>query len=231
LRAATAADITHFDTSPYYGYGLAETDLGRFLRGQRAALTLATKIGLYPWGGADRHAAAVWARKALGRFVPRLSQPVVNWDIEQARASLNASLRRLGTDYVDVLFLHEPDPSLMMQDALLRWIESEQAVGRVRAWGVAGVAARVAPFVLACHPLAKVVQTQDSVDGCEADFMGACGRSLQLTYGYLSAQRQGAGDNSPESVMRRALERNATGAILVSTRRVERIAALSRIAA
>lgn len=229
LDRTAAAGITHFDTSPYYGYGLAETDLGRFLRGQRAAFTVATKVGLYPWGATNAGAAGVWARKALGKFVPRVSRPVVNWQVERARASLNGSLQRLGTDYVDFLFLHEPDPMLMIDDAFLRWIESEKADGRVRAWGLAGVAERVAPFALAGHPLAKVVQTRDSLDRCEADFLACCGRSLQFTYGYLSALRRGIGATTPEDTIARALERNRSGAVLISTRRPDRIARLAQV--
>lgn len=231
LQAAATEGITHFDTSPYYGYGLAETDLGKFLRGQRTAFTIATKVGLYPWGFTHRRAMGVWTRKALGKLVPRLSLPAVNWQVGRARASLDSSLRRLGTDYVDFLFLHEPDPGLMTEDAFLRWLESEQTDGRVRAWGLAGIAERVAPLVLARHPLAWVVQTHDSLDGRQADFITACGRCLQFTYGYLSALRPGIESESPEQVMQKALARNQTGAILVSTRRIERMGKLARTAA
>jgi aryl-alcohol dehydrogenase-like predicted oxidoreductase len=229
LHAASDAGMTHFDTSPYYGYGLAEADLRRFIRGRRAGLTLTTKVGLYPWGYSDRSASTVWARKALGKLVTRMSLPVVNWEVAQARASLDGSLRRLGTDYVDFLFLHEPEQALMETDEMLGWLAAEQDAGRIRAWGLAGVADRVAPFVRAGHPLAKVVQTQDSIDLHQADFMMASGRDLQLTYGYLSSCRAANDARSPQDVMRGALERNQTGAVLVSTRRVERIGMLARL--
>lgn len=231
LQAAADAGITHFDTSPYYGYGLAETDLGRFIAGRRAALTLATKVGLYPWGYPNAHAVGVWARKALGKLAPQLSRPVVDWQVARARASLDGSLRRLGTDYVDFLLLHEPEPGLMETDEMLDWLAAEQAAGRIRAWGLAGIASRVAPFVQARHPLAGVVQTQDSLAERQADFMANSGRALQLTYGYLSACRSGAGGPTAEEIMRRALARNQTGAVLVSTRRVERIGLLAGVAA
>lgn len=230
LRAAADAGITHFDTSPYYGYGLAEIDLGRFVRGRRAAVTLTTKVGLYPWGSAKAHAAGVWSRKALGKLAPRLSLPVVDWHVARARASLIASLRRLGTDYVDFLLLHEPEPGLIAGDEWLSWMEAECTAGRVRAWGLAGTAARVSPWVQARHPLAQVVQTQDSLDRHHADFLTASGRDLQFTYGYLSAGRSGAGGLSPEEVLRKALDRNRTGAVLVSTRRVERLRRLAQVA-
>lgn len=231
LEAAASAGITHLDTSPYYGYGLAESDVGAFLSGQRAAFTVAAKVGLYPWGAADGHAASVWARKALGKVLPPVSLPVVNWQVNRARASLQQSLKRLKSDYVDFLFLHEPDENLINADEFMRWIESELARGTVRSWGLAGLAEKVAPWVRAGHRLANVVQTQDSLDKQQADFMRASGRGLQFTYGYLSAQRQADQANATEVVLRKALERNPKGAVIVSTRRAERILELARLAA
>jgi len=231
LEAAASVGFTHFDTSPYYGYGLAECDVGAFLQGKRAAFTVATKVGLYPWGAAAGHAASVWARKALGKVLPAVALPVVNWQVDRARLSLQQSLKRLKTDYVDFLFLHEPDENLINADEFMRWIESELARGAVRSWGLAGVADKVAPWVRAGHPLGKVVQTQDSLDKRQADFMLAAGRSLQFTYGYLSSQSQPDQANTPELIVRRALERNAMGAVLVSTRRAQRITQLARLVA
>lgn len=231
LRVAGDTGITHFDTSPYYGYGLAEADLGRFAHGRRTAVTLTTKVGLYPLGFANVHAAGVWSRKALGKLVPQLSLPAVDWQVAQARTSLIASLRRLRTDYVDFLLLHEPEPGLIARDEWLSWLEAERAAGRVRAWGLAGTADRVAPWVQARHPLAQVVQTQDSLDRHQADFLMASGRYLQFTYGYLSAIRSGSGGLNPEEVLHEALDRNRTGAVLVSTRRVEHLRRLAQVAA
>ena len=231
LEAAASAGITHLDTSPYYGYGLAECDLGAFLSGQRAAFTVATKVGLYPRGAAASHVASVWARKALGKVLPAVALPVVNWQLARAQASLQQSLKRLKTDYVDFLFLHEPDKNLINADEFMRWIETETARGAVRSWGLAGAADKVAPWASACHPLAKVIQTQDSLDKCQADFMWAAERRLQFTYGYLSAQRHAVDVNTPGMILLKALERNPTGAVVVSTRRLERVAELAKLAA
>ena len=230
IQAGATAGITHFDTSPYYGYGLAETDLGVFLRGHRAAYTVATKVGLYPLGAASSVASSVWARKALGRLVPRISLPVVNWQVGLAGKSLNQSLRRLRTDYVDFVFLHEPVSALISTDEFVRWIEAEYQRGTVRSWGLAGVSGSVSAWVANGHPLAKVIQTQDSVDKLEADFMFSSGRNLQFTYGYLSSQSRVGQVMEPELIMRKALARNSAGSIIVSSRRADRIVQLARMA-
>lgn len=230
LAAGASAGITHFDTSPYYGYGLAECALGVFLLGQRRAFSLATKVGLYAYGTTDTHAPFVWARKALGKVVPEVALPVVNWQVDRAQASLHHSLKRLKTDYIDLLFLHEPDEKLIKTDEFMRWIESEHTRGTVLSWGLAGVAHRISPWVGKAHPLARVVQTQDSLDKRQADFMFGFGRELQFTYGYLSSQRTPDRTNTPEVILSKALKRNTKGSVIVSTRSVDRIAQLARVA-
>lgn len=230
LHVAADSGITHFDTSPYYGYGLAESDLGKFLRGRRSQFTVATKVGLYPWGLTSNHVASVWARKALGKLASRISAPVVNWDVDRARVSLQGSLKRLNVDYIDFLFLHEPDIALLNADKLLEWIISESTRGTIRAWGVAGTKDRVLPFVQAKHPLASVVQTLDSLDREEANFLAIYGRNFQFTYGYLSSMRARGQRISAEIVIQ-ALHRNQTGAIIVSSCSPLRIAELASVVA
>lgn len=227
LGEALAGGITHFDTSPLYGFGLAESDLGEFLRGRRDKVTLATKVGLYPFGPAAGSGAAVWARKAAGRMIPTLSRPVEDWSPTRAKRSLDESLRRLRTDHVDLLLVHEPDAALLGDIALHDWLESERQAGRIRAFGIAGTADRCTPFAAANAPLARVVQTADRLDSRNADFLIDGGRDLQITYGYLKAMIEG----DAERTLRAALARNAHGVVLISTRSRDRLRPLARIAA
>ncbi len=189
LHAALEAGITHFDTAPLYGHGLAECELGELLATHRQDVTVATKVGLYPPDGAHSRLLSVVSRKLLGRAFPRLSQPVVDWAVARADGSLRQSLRRMRTDHVDLLLLHEPQLSLVQADEMLAWLERVQADGRVLAFGVAGERACVEPMVAAAHPLAQVVQTRDSLARREADFMLRAGRQPQVAYGYLHAER------------------------------------------
>lgn len=223
LKTAASAGISHFDTSPYYGYGLAESDLGALMQGGRDAFTVATKVGFYPFGGAAHGTFGVWARKAVGKFYPRLSAPEVDWCVQRAANSLNASLRRLKTDYVDFLFLHEPDIGLLNADEFLRWIEVERSKGKVRYWGLAGLPVLLKPWLLIDHPLALVLQTKDDLVTKMADFVLESGRNLQFTYGYLSSRSGSGSGESVADVVCNALMRNTDGAILISTRRVERL--------
>ncbi len=230
LEAAAAAGISHFDTSPYYGYGLAESDLGNFMRGRRGLFTVTTKVGLYPPGGAAHGALGVWVRKAAGKIHPRLSAPEVDWRVGRAAASLNASLKRLKTDYVDFLFLHEPDIGLLNADEFLGWLEAERSSGKIRHWGLAGLPALLEPWLRNRHPLALVLQTKDDLVGKTADFVLDGGRKLQFTYGYLSSRPAGSPGEAAADVICDALLRNTQGSVLVSTRSPERIGQLARLA-
>jgi aryl-alcohol dehydrogenase-like predicted oxidoreductase len=87
VDAALDSDITFFDTADSYGGGASETLLGRYVKGRRERVAIATKFGWWK-DPADTG--------ALGR------PPYV-------RSALEASLRRLGTDYVDLYQYHRPD--------------------------------------------------------------------------------------------------------------------------
>ena len=223
------AGITHFDTSPYYGYGFAEIELGKWLRGRRHQFTIATKVGLYPCGPASERIASVLARKVLGKFIGKISLPEVDRSVLRAEASLHNSLRRLGTDCVDFLFLHELDSILLEADETLAWLQREKRQGNIRAWGLAGSSSGILPLIHNRHPLTMVVQAKDSIDFHEADFLADFGRRMQFTYGYLSNARTGFKSHDKAATIRGALERNATGCVLVSTRNTEHLLNLASV--
>ena len=227
LAAAADAGYTHFDTSPYYGFGLAEKELGLFMHDRRSEFTVTTKVGLYPRGAAAGNIYDIWVRKAAGKVSPKISMPIVNWSLERARASLYESLGRLRSDYVDFLLLHEPDFDLINTDEFMRWLEAEQEKGTIREWGVAGLRERIEPYVATCSPLANVIQTKDSLDLHEADYLAQYNRNYQFTYGYLSSLRVDGIDITPEDAIRSAMKRNQTGAVIISSRRIEHIISLA----
>jgi aryl-alcohol dehydrogenase-like predicted oxidoreductase len=114
IRRAVDEGVTFFDTAQAYGFGQAEQLLSAALRGvPREQVVLATKGGLRPTdGGLVRDASARWIREGV-----------------------DASLRALGTDYVDLYQLHWPDPATPFDEtaqALARLI----AEGKIRHVGV-----------------------------------------------------------------------------------------------
>lgn len=225
LRAAADAGFTHFDTAPLYGFGAAERALGEAF-GTHDGVTIATKVGIYAPGGSDQGRLSMLTRKVAGKALPAMSRAVADLNVAKARASVDASLRRLRRDHLDLLLLHEPDMALMDTDEWARWIET--AGDKVRAIGVAGPPEVMAPFLAAQSPLAQVLQCQDSLTRKEADVVTSTGRDLQLTYGYFSGNQ---GAQSAADLLRGALLRNTAGSVVVTTRKPERLGQFAKIAA
>ena len=118
VDAALAAGITHIDTANGYAGGESERILSRVLRGRRDEVALATKAGI-PHPDSGDHSPLSPAG---------------------LRASLDGSLARLGTDRVDLFYLHQPDRAVPLRDTLATVAEFV-AEGKVRALGVSNYAA------------------------------------------------------------------------------------------
>ncbi|KUN02909.1 aldo/keto reductase [Streptomyces yokosukanensis] len=129
VRAAWQRGIRYFDTAPHYGLGLSERRLGAALRPyDRARYTLSTKVGrrLEPADGTGDDLAHAFA-------VPATHRRVWDFSAHGVRRSLEASLTRLGTDRVDVVYLHDPD-----DHAEQAFREGYPALEKLRAEGVVG---------------------------------------------------------------------------------------------
>lgn len=225
LAAACDNGFTHFDTAPYYGFGIAERDLKPILA-SHPDVTVTTKVGLYSPGGENQSATSVFIRKAAGRLFKPISRPAVDWSVARARDALSASLKRLGRERVDLYLLHEPDMHLINTEEWLRWLESEK--DRVAYFGIGGDEKRLIPFIDKPNPLATVIQALDSNINHEAAPILQSGRELQMTYGYIAAMHK-HGLNNFEETLVQALRRNTTGSIIVSTKKVERLPQYSKI--
>jgi aryl-alcohol dehydrogenase-like predicted oxidoreductase len=97
----TALDcgVTLFDTADVYGRGASEELLGKALGKRRDEVVIATKFGM-DMGGAN---GPDWGARGSRRYV---------------RRAVDASLRRLGTDWIDLYQLHEPDPVTPIDETL-----------------------------------------------------------------------------------------------------------------
>jgi aryl-alcohol dehydrogenase-like predicted oxidoreductase len=123
VRAAMHAGITLFDTSDTYGGkpGESEQLLGRALGSSRDDVIVATKFGMDMQGGNGPD----WGVRGSRRYV---------------RKAVDASLRRLGTDWIDLYQLHAPDPVTPIEETLAALNELVTA-GKVRYIGSSNFAA------------------------------------------------------------------------------------------
>jgi len=96
VHAALDAGITHFDTAEMYGRGQSESFLGKALGSRRSGVVIATK------------------------FTPRPNDEPYEPGLLRRRIlqGCEASLRRLGTDHIDLYYQHRPDPEAPVAEAL-----------------------------------------------------------------------------------------------------------------
>lgn len=113
LDVAEAAGVDHLDTADIYGYGASETLLGKLLEGRRSRWILATKVRAHMTPGGP----------ASGGLSAR-----------HIAEGLDASLRRLKTDYVDLYMPHYPDEQVPLAESLEAF-EKALRQGKVRALG------------------------------------------------------------------------------------------------
>ena len=158
LEEAFDAGITHFDVARLYGAGEAERDLGAFARTRRDAVTVTTKVGLTPSGGANRHRVVRIARRTAGRSAPGGR----SFGVADVRTSFEASLRTLGLEHVDVLLLHECRPEEVTEE-LVAFLDDCVRRGLARATGVATGMAETAVLVERRQQFPAVVQIPFSV--------------------------------------------------------------------
>jgi hypothetical protein len=125
--------------------------------------------------------------------------------------------------------LHEPQLELVKCDEWHAWLESCVSAGKIGSFGLASVAQRIEPFLETAPGMAPVIQVFDSLDQREADVVLRHDRSLQITYGYVSAARTRGTTMSVMEILARSLNRNADGAIIVSTQHKERLSQYSTL--
>jgi aryl-alcohol dehydrogenase-like predicted oxidoreductase len=137
LHAAIDAGCTFLDTADVYGDGVNEELVGRAVAGRRDEVVLATKFG--------------FKRPASAIDVPT----VVDGTPQYAAQALDASLRRLGVDHIDLWYLHRRDPQVPIEETVGAMGEAVQA-GKVRYLGLSEVNGETVRAAHAVHPITAV---------------------------------------------------------------------------
>jgi len=135
LHRALELGVTLFDTADMYGPYTNESLLGRALEGKREGIYLASKFGIVRT--ADPHARGVNGRP------------------EYIRESIEGSLTRLNTDYLDLYYQHRIDPNVPIEETIGAMAELVKA-GKVRHIGISEASAATIERAHKVHPLAAV---------------------------------------------------------------------------
>lgn len=127
IQASIDAGITLIDTAPAYGMGRSEEIVGKALKGRRDQVVLVSKCGL------------VWHTQKGNHFFDQQNKPVhrylgkdsIIYEVEQ-------SLKRLGTDHLDVFITHWQDPTTPIDETLEAML-ALKSQGKIRATGASNL--------------------------------------------------------------------------------------------
>jgi aryl-alcohol dehydrogenase-like predicted oxidoreductase len=198
LGTAFDAGVRHFDVARYYGYGEAEGLLGTFVKSRRAEVTITTKFGIEPPRRTNAVRFAMQAGRRLVRLVPaarsvlqRRSEGLVKrgaFSVKDARASLETSLRALGTDYIDFFLLHDYSVSGDSPHELVAFLSDAAKAGKIRDFGL-GTGIEDVLRALECQrELCGVVQFENSVLKRNVERLPrGAPHGLAITHGSLGA--------------------------------------------
>lgn len=173
LHAALDAGVTLFDTAALYGFGANEALIGPVLAPHRARITLASKGGLAGVRGDD----GVLRRVMDGRP-------------EAIRRNCEDSLKRLGTDVIDLYYLHRWDRRVPIEESVGAMARLKDE-GKIRALGLSEVGADTLRRAHREHPIAAL-QSEYSLWSRNAELgtLAAC-RELGVAYVAFSALGRG----------------------------------------
>lgn len=122
LRRALDLGVTFFDTADTYGDGYGEVVLAKALGARRNEIVIGTKFGY------DLEAV---------RLPGQHQERPQRWDPEFVKRACEASLRRLGTDHIDLYQMHNARLSAIQRDDTFSALEELKSQGKVRWYGVA----------------------------------------------------------------------------------------------
>ncbi len=133
IHRAVDLGITFLDTADVYG--ASELQVGKALKNRRTEVVLATKFGF-----------------VAGQFG---TERAINGSPDYVRRACDASLERLGVDYIDLYYLHRVDPAVPIEETVGAMAELVRA-GKVRHLGLSEAAPTTVRRANAVHPLAAV---------------------------------------------------------------------------
>jgi aryl-alcohol dehydrogenase-like predicted oxidoreductase len=134
IHRALDLGVTLFDTAEAYGPFTNEELVGRALQGRRHQAIIATKFGFKIEGG---------------KIVGLDSRP------EHIREAVDGSLRRLGTDHIDLLYQHRVDPAVPIEDVVGTMADLKRQ-GKVRYLGLSEAGENTIRRAHAVHPIAAL---------------------------------------------------------------------------
>ena len=172
MHAAVERGVTHFDTAEIYGPWTNELVVGEALKPLRNRVSIATKFG-------------------FGVNPDGTRAGTINSKPEHIREVVDASLRRLQTDTIDLLYQHRVDPDVPIED-VAGTLKDLIAAGKVKHYGLSEASARTIRRAHAIHPV-TAVQSEYSLWTRDVEANGVLAACEELGIGFVPWSPLGAG--------------------------------------
>lgn len=179
IQRALDLGVNLLDTADMYGAGHNETFVGKAIRGRRDEVVLATKFGITSLPG-------------LGIPTGVAAAP------DRCRRCVDASLRRLGTDRIDLYYLHRVDPRIPIEETVGAMAELVRA-GKVRELGLSEASAENLRRAHAVHPIVALESEWSIFSRDVEDAVLPVARELGVTLVPYSPLGRGMLTGSPEA--------------------------------
>lgn len=236
LETAYRLGIRHFDTANIYGQGDSERYLGEVFKSRRQEICIATKAGQR----LSRHQTLLAPFKTPLRLLAQHGRPMrksiaeqrsagldYSFNMSDIAASLEESLRRLRTDYVDIFYLHAPKADVLRDAPFEQLAEKLLREGKIRSFGVSCDDLSAAHMALTL-PYVQVVQFEAGSESSEQIVSHASGRGKALVVRGVARLVQGAeahGDYAHALIRSlSALLLEKAHAVLIGTTNVQHLA-------
>ncbi len=178
IEAVIDAGVNFVDTAPIYGFGLSESLVGEALKGKRDEVIIASKCGM-----------VVNTREGDLKFRSNVAKPdenghigiYINLSPESIRREIEASLKRLQTDYIDLYQTHWQTETAAIEDTMGTLLELKEE-GKIRAIGVCNCSAETMKKYEAIGQLDSDQERYSMLDrDPETDQIGHC-QSSQMAF-------------------------------------------------
>lgn len=195
IHRALELGINLLDTADLYGPLLNERLVAKAIKGRRDEFTIATKFGYE----IDDNEQLTWG---------------FNGSPDYVRKAVDRSLKNLGTDYIDLYYLHRLDPNTSIEETVGAMSELVKS-GKVKYIGLSEVSAETIKRAHKIHPL-TAVQTEYSLFEREPEANGVLDTLKELEIGFVAYSPLGRGfitgeiknpDDFPENDFRRSIPR------------------------
>jgi aryl-alcohol dehydrogenase-like predicted oxidoreductase len=166
VHRAIDLGVTFFDTATAYGQGHNETLLGKAIAGRREGLVIASK------------------------FANRLDGGGLDGSAAHAREAVDASLKRLNVDHIDLYYLHRVDPNVPIEETVGALAEAK-AQGKIGGIGLSEASAQILRRASAVHPI-EALQSEYSLwtRGVESEILPV---TRELGIGFVAYSPLGRG--------------------------------------